>query len=106
MSARLLVFNSYRVIIYYFWNSTRIKKVVVPAKSFYRRSYLEVTYLHTLRADFVKEGFHDKAFQSVTNILLSEPKFRAVASVVLLSPVPCKVFHFVTGLHRFVRMYV
>jgi len=74
-------------------------------KAFYRRSYLELTYLHTLRADFVKEGFHDKGFQNVTNILLSEPKFRAVASVVLLFPVPCSVFHFVTGRPHFDRMH-
>ena len=83
-------------------------------KALYRRSYLEVTYLHTLLEvtylhtlleDFVKEGFHDKDFQSVTNMLLSEPKFHAVASVVLLSPVPFRVFHFVTGRHRFVRMH-
>ena len=73
-------------------------------KAFYRRSCLEVTYFYTLRADFVKEGFHDKVFQYVTNILLSEPKFRAVASVFLLSPVPCRVFHFITGRPRFVRM--
>jgi len=76
----------------------------VHVNAFYRRSYLEVTYLHALLADFVKEGFHDKAFQSVTNIVLSEPKFRAVTSVRLLSPFPCRVFHFVNGRPRFVRM--
>ena len=74
-------------------------------KAFYRRSYLEVTHLHTLLADFVKEDFYDKAFQSVTNILLSEPKFCAVASVVVLSPVTCRVFHFVSGRPHFVRMH-
>jgi len=61
--------------------------------------------VHTLRADFVKEGFHDKVFQNVTNILLSESKFRSVVNVGLLSPVPCKVFHFLTGRPRLVRMY-
>jgi len=74
-------------------------------ETLYRRSYVEVTYLLTLRADIVKESSRDKAFQSVTNILLSESKFRGVASVGLLSPVPCKVFHFVIGRPRFVRMY-
>jgi len=74
-------------------------------ETLYRRSYVEVTYLLTLRADIVKESSRDKAFQSVTNILLSESKFLAFASVVLFSPVPCGVFHIVNGRPRLVRMY-
>lgn len=58
-------------------------------KAFYLRSYMEFTYLHTLGEDLVKEGFRDKAFQTVTNILLREPNFsccrqyRSVISVPL-----------------------